>query len=122
MLQRRQHRCVGPAQPDAGEVSGGGFLSWGSLGQKSPLPPFLLETGHLLCFVGKSPLEINSLQLFTGGLKVKLNKRHIKPHETAMLKITAEAKVLRNARTKPRVLMITNAPVAPKLVIPLNVK
>ena len=72
--------------------------------------------------VGKSPLEINSLQLFTGGLKVKLNKRHIKPHETAMLKITAEAKVLRNARTKPRVLMITNAPVAPKLVIPLNVK
>lgn len=72
--------------------------------------------------VGKTPLEIQSLQMFTSGLKVKLNKTHIKPHETATLKITAEAKVLRNVRTKPRVLMITNAPVAPKLVIPLNVK
>ena len=72
--------------------------------------------------VGKSPLDINSLQLSTAGLKVKLDKRHIKPHETTMLRITADAKVLRNVRTKPRVLMITNAPGAPKLVIPLNVK
>lgn len=67
--------------------------------------------------IGKSELEISALQLFTTGLKVKLNKTLLQPGEQATLKITAETKTLRMARAKPRVLMITNDPMKPKVVI-----
>ena len=67
--------------------------------------------------IGKSELDISSLQMFTTGLKVKLNKTHLQPGEQATLKITAETKALRAARAKPRVLMITNDPMKPKVVI-----
>lgn len=72
--------------------------------------------------VGRSDLNISSLQMFTSGLKVKLNKTRLLPNETATLKITAEAKTLRGARTKPRVLMITNDPEKSKVVININIK
>jgi uncharacterized protein (TIGR00255 family) len=67
--------------------------------------------------IGKSELDISSLQMFTTGLKVKLNKTHLQPGEQATLKITADTKALRAARSKPRVLMITNDPMKPKVVI-----
>lgn len=71
---------------------------------------------------GKSDLEINSLQMFTTGLQVSLNKKKLKPGETAKLKITAEKKMLKTARSKPRILMITNDPKNPKVVVSINVK
>ena len=67
--------------------------------------------------IGRSELDISSLQMFTTGLKVKLNKTRLQPGEQATLKITAETKTLRAARSKPRVLMITNDPMKPKVVI-----
>lgn len=67
--------------------------------------------------IGKSELDISSLQMFTTGMKVKLNKTRLQPGEQATLKITAETKALRAARSKPRVLMITNDPMKPKVVI-----
>ena len=60
--------------------------------------------------------------MFTSGLNVKLNKSKLQPGEQAKLKITAEAKTLRRARSKPRVLMITNDPMKSKIVININVK
>ena len=69
---------------------------------------------------GKSRLDIRSMQMFTTGLKVKLNKSKLRPGESAKLKITAYKKQLKSARSKPRVLMITNDPKNPKVVI--NVK
>ena len=71
---------------------------------------------------GQSTLEISSLQMFTPGLKVTLSKRQLKPGETTKLKITGIAKDLKRARTKPRVLMITNDPDKAKVVITVNVK
>lgn len=71
---------------------------------------------------GKSRLEINSLQMFTMGLKVRLNKTRIAPGESAKLKITAYKKQLKNVRSKPRVLMITNDPDNAKVTIDVNVK
>lgn len=71
---------------------------------------------------GKSRLEINSLQMFTMGLKIRLNKTRIAPGESAKLKITAYKKQLKNARSKPRVLMITNDPNNAKVTIKVNVK
>ena len=71
---------------------------------------------------GQSNLKINSLQMFTPGLKVTLSKRELKPGEQAKLKVTAYADGLRKARSKPRVLMISNDPVQAKVVINVNVK
>ena len=72
--------------------------------------------------VGKSTLDIRSMQMFTDGLKVSLNKTKLRPGDTAKLKITAYKKLLKTARSKPRVLMITNDPDRPKVVVDINVK
>ncbi len=69
---------------------------------------------------GKSALNISSLQLFTGGLKVSLGKRMLEPGETTKLKITAYREELKKVRTRPRILMITNDPDKPKLAITID--
>lgn len=71
---------------------------------------------------GRSRLVISSMQMFTTGLKVRLNKSRLAPGESAKLKITAYKKQLKNARSRPRVLMITNDPNKSKVVIHVNVK
>lgn len=71
---------------------------------------------------GRSTLDISSMQMFTMGLKVRLSKSKLRPGDTAKLKITAYKKHLKNARSKPRVLMITNDPDKSKVIIHVNVK
>lgn len=71
---------------------------------------------------GKSTLDIRSMQMFTSGMSVKLNKTKLKAGEQAKLKITMFKKQLRNARSMPRVLMITNDPQQPKVVISVKIK
>jgi hypothetical protein len=71
---------------------------------------------------GKSTLIITNLQMFTTGLQVSLGKSQLAPGESTELKITGEQKGLKNARSKPRVLMITNDPDQPKVVIHINVE
>ena len=72
--------------------------------------------------LGRSELDISSLQMFTSGMKVKLNKTKLQSGEQAKLKITVDAKEIKKARSKPRVLMITNDPKKPKVIINVNVK
>lgn len=69
---------------------------------------------------GQTTLEIRNLQMFTTGLEVALNKTKIAPRETAKLKIAATHEILKVQR--PRVLMITNDPEHPKVVININAK
>ena len=76
----------------------------------------------VLTNTGRTALNISSLQMFTVGLKVTLSKRELKPGESTKLKITGINKDLKKARSKPRVLMITNDPDKPKVVITINVK
>ncbi|MGI6233103.1 MAG: DUF1573 domain-containing protein [Prevotella sp.] len=71
---------------------------------------------------GRSTLEIRSIQMFTTGIEVSLNKTKIEPGETAKLKVTAIRKMLRNVKSKPRILLITNDPQKAKVVIHINVK
>jgi hypothetical protein len=71
---------------------------------------------------GHTELNITSLQLFTGGLRISLGKRRLSPGETTKLKITAMRDELSKVRTKPRVLMITNDPAKPKVTITINAK
>lgn len=71
---------------------------------------------------GYSTLDISSLQMFTAGLKLSLNKTHIAPGDVAKLKITVDENQLKNVKSAPRVLMITNDPKQAKVVITINVK
>ena len=71
---------------------------------------------------GRQPLTISSLQMFTSGLRLTLDKRELQPGEQAKLKVVGDLNVLRKVRTKPRLLMITNDPDRSKQVITIVVK
>jgi len=71
---------------------------------------------------GKTPLEIRSIQVFTPGLDVSLGNRVIPPGKIEKIKVTAHRELLQKARTQPRILMITNEPKNPKVVITVKVK
>lgn len=72
---------------------------------------------------GKTELDIRSMQMFTMGLQVSLNKTKIQPGETAKLKVTAVAAELKSSRSKkPRILMITNDPDNAKVTVKVNVQ
>lgn len=92
-------------------------LELGSFGDKEEKSGTIVITNQ-----GKSKLDISSLQMFTSALKVRLNKSKLDPGESAKLKITAYKRHLKTARSKPRVLMITNDPEHAKVVIHVNVK
>ena len=70
---------------------------------------------------GKSTLSIKSLQLFTTGIEIKLNKQSIEPGETAKLKITAVREQLMK-KIKPRILIITDDPDKSKIIIHIKIK
>lgn len=71
--------------------------------------------------VGKSDLEITDLQVFNPTLGVQLKKRVLKPGMSTKMKITAYGKYLKRVKGKPRVLMITNDPNCPKIIVNVNV-
>ena len=104
-------------------------------GQNKELAPHLqlsaeslnLDAHHkngtiILSNTGKSVLNISSLQMFTGGVKVKLPKQDLQPGESTKLRVTIIPDQLRKARSKPRILMITNDPDKAKVVITINVE
>ena len=70
---------------------------------------------------GKRNLEITDLQVFNSALGVHLKKRVLKPGTSTKLKITAYGKNLKRVKGTPRVLMITNDPNCPKIIIKVNV-
>jgi hypothetical protein len=81
------------------------------------------KSGNItLSNTGPSALNISSLQMFTGGIKVKLAKRDLQPGESTKMKVTINPEQLKKARSKPRILMITNDPKHSKVVININVK
>ena len=71
---------------------------------------------------GRLALKISSLQMFTKGMTVTLNKRELQPGESAKLKVTINRDQILKARQRPRVLMITNDPDHSKVVVKVGVK
>jgi hypothetical protein len=92
-------------------------LNLGSFGGKSKKSGTITITN-----TGHTDLDVTSLQVFTAGIEVSLDDRVIHPGAMSKLKITAEQKYLRDARSKPRVLMITNDPSNSKAVIEIDIK
>lgn len=66
---------------------------------------------------GFSDLEIRDLQLFNSAIGVQLDKRVIKPKSVTRLKIVVYGRNLEKVKGTPRILMITNDPSNPKIVI-----
>ena len=71
---------------------------------------------------GKSKLTFSSMQMSTGGMKVTLGKRELDPGQLTTLKITGYAADLSKQRARPRILLITNAPDHPKVIINIRTK
>lgn len=68
---------------------------------------------------GQVALNIRSLQMFTSGLRVSLPKQSIEPGEQVKLKVQANREELKG-KHRPRILMITNDPKNPKIVIEIT--
>lgn len=72
--------------------------------------------------IGKSTLSIRSLQIIGTGLEVSLNNQQIEAGESAKLKVTAIRDLIAKSRTVPKVLLITNDPTQPKVLINVDLK
>lgn len=70
--------------------------------------------------VGKRNLEISDVQVFDSAIGVHLKKRILKPGAKTNLKITVFGQQLKNLKRTPRVMIITNDPNRPKVIV--NVK
>lgn len=69
---------------------------------------------------GKRDLEITDLQVFNSALGVHLKKRVLKPGAKTSLKITVYGQQLNQLKRDSRVMIITNDPNRPKVIV--NVK
>lgn len=66
---------------------------------------------------GKSPLQIQELQVSDPALSVTLKKSTLAPGEQTKLKVVATAKYLKRSPADARIMLITNDPSNPKLEI-----
>ena len=69
---------------------------------------------------GRSPLQINKLQVFHPAVGVNLKKSVLQPGESTRLRVTVVKKNIGKKRRHLRLLMITNDPMQPKVEI--NIK
>ncbi|MBQ8097995.1 MAG: DUF1573 domain-containing protein [Bacteroidaceae bacterium] len=67
--------------------------------------------------VGKSSLEIRSLQVFHPAVNVRLGQMKIAPGRSQKLHISVLSKYMKQSRSRLRVLMITNDPKHSKMII-----
>jgi len=104
-----QHALAPVAQLDSTH------LTLGPLGKKK-------VTGQvMLTNAGKTPLVISALQVYNPGISVSLNKRRIDPGDNEKMKITISTNTS-YFKGRRRVLLITNDPDHPKIVIDVTVK
>lgn len=91
-------------------------ITLGPLGKKKK------ASGELvLRNTGKTPLVIKALQVYNPGISVSLSKRRLNPEASEKLKITVNANNT-YFKGRRRVLLITNDPQNPKMVIDVTVK
>ncbi len=72
--------------------------------------------------VGKSPLHFRQVQVFNKAVSVSLGNRVLRPGKSTKLKVTIHARYLDKAKSRPRVLLITDDPKHSKEVIHIKVQ
>lgn len=71
---------------------------------------------------GRSPLQINKLQVFHPAVGVSLKKSMLQPGESTRLRVTVVKNNIGKKRRHLRLLMITNDPMQPKVEINIKAK
>ena len=92
------------------------MVELGSMGDKKEL-----KTKVILTNKGKSDLEIGALQVYNPGIGAKVSKSVVKPGKSVPIKITVSRET-GTSKGRRRVLLITNDPVNPKIVIDVVIK
>lgn len=90
-------------------------LNLGKMGRKSKLAGSVRITNK-----GRATLELSNIQAFNQAITVAVPKTTLAPGESVQMKITVQQKYLGLSKAQPRVLIITNDPKTPKMV--LNVR
>lgn len=94
-------------------------LSSTSIMLKGEMKKNKLKGQVMLTNTGKSNLEIGALQVYNPGIGASVAKRIIKPGKSVPIKITLN-KDTDNFKGRRRVLLITNDPITPQIVIEVN--
>jgi len=76
----------------------------------------------LITNTGKSRLEIKKLQVFNSAVGVSLGKKFIQPGQTTKLVVDLSGKWLKKTKGEKKILMVTNDPSNPLVMINLKVK
>ena len=97
-------------------------LSSTNLNMGELLPKGKASQTILITNTGKSRLEIKKLQVFNSAVGVGLSKKSILPGQSTKLKVDLSAKWLKKTKGETKVLMITNDPANPMVMINLKVK
>lgn len=72
--------------------------------------------------IGGSPLEIMQVQVFNPGLRVRLRGKTLSPGESRDINISTIAHQEKKSRGRSSILLLTNDPTQPKIVIDVEVK
>ena len=80
-----------------------------------------VTTDLMLSNKGTAPLLIQALQVYNPGISVRLNHRKISAGAQERMRITISA-TAQTFKGRHRILLITNDPKQPKMVIDINVK
>lgn len=81
-----------------------------------------LKGDIVLANKGKSPLVISTIQSFTPGLSVTLNKTTLNPNESTIMRVKGTRKNLKELKQQPRILIITNDPNNQKVILDVKYK
>ena len=92
-------------------------LDFGSMEGKSKATQTIVVSNR-----GKSNLIFEQVQVFNKAVSVNLGNRVLKPGASTKLKVSLTPKYLKREKGRPRVLLITNDPLQPKIVINIDVK
>lgn len=90
-------------------------LNMGKLGKKTKV------TGKVkLSNKGNEVLKLNKIQAFNQAVTVALGKTELQPGESVDMKLTVDSRFLGMSKAKPRVLIVSNDPKKPMVVVNVN--
>lgn len=92
-------------------------VEMGSMGKKQKL-----SHDVMLLNMGKTPLNIKQIQVFSKALNLSLSDQVIEPGKSAKLRITVLKKFLKTEKNRPRVLIISDDPDHTKEIIEIDIE
>lgn len=87
-------------------------LNMGKIGKKKKLNSYVQITNN-----GSGVMSLKKIQAFNRAISVNLPKTDIQPHESIKMKISLNTEIFATSKAQPRILLITNDPNHPKVII-----